>query len=157
MYLDASLKRGIGLNCPLCVMNILNTKCLSWQSFTSTMNMFTLIKSIWSSIKIISGTNNNDMGIIGNVVMNSQKANRLVELFKNVSSSENFLEGFEDVQESAMSDVNSDLNKPFTHDELQGATSKAQSSSPGAYNLCYEMFKNMPDTALGVLRELLNM
>lgn len=80
-----------------------STKRSSWRSFISTMNRFTLLKSILSRLKMISGTNNRShipvMGITGNIMTNSQKTNRLVEQFENVSSSENFVEGFQDVKE----------------------------------------------------------
>lgn len=108
------------------------------------------------------------MGETGELVSKSQKVNALVKQFKSVSSSENDCHEFREYKQvfetnfmpemsSAMLESSLEINTAITHDELKAAISRTHNSAPGADELCYEMFKHMPDSSLAVIRELLNL
>lgn len=148
---------------------IRSAKRSAWRSYVSTVNQFTPLKEVWSTINVLNNkyarspitTLRVDDNVIDDPV---DVANTLARHFADVSSSANYDPRFLDHKRQAelnrfdfaTEDVNSGYNREFTMKELLLALKSCKGSSPGPSQVTYGMIQHLSPDNLTKLLALYN-
>ena len=142
----------------------------SWKNYVSNINSRTPTKKVWNMISKITGKNiprhllhlkdTNSGELITN---NLDIANKIGETFEKNSSSLNYSEDFRRVKqrdEEKPLNFNTNetfaYNKPFKLRDLKRSIKKSKDSTPGPDGIHYRLLKNLPDSSLKVLLDIIN-
>ena len=142
----------------------------SWKNYVSSINSRTPTKKIWNMIAKITGKNipghllHIKDSSSGEYITNKEDiANKIGETFKKNSSSENYTEEFRNIKKREEENpidftTNKDLtyNKKFRLRDLKRSIKKSKDTSPGPDGIHYRILKNLPDSILKVLLDLIN-
>ncbi|KAK3871092.1 hypothetical protein Pcinc_023738 [Petrolisthes cinctipes] len=141
----------------------------SWRSFVSTVNRFTPLTKVWSTIKILNNkrpyTPITTLQVDNNIYDDPvDVANVLARSFSKVSSSANYDQRFlhhkrmAELQEIdfATEDVDYPYNREFTIDELLLALRSCKDTSPGPDTITYGMIRHLGQDNLVKLLAVFN-
>ena len=143
-----------------------------WHNYCSTLNQFSDVKKVWSTIKSINGVHSDNFILCNSLkskdqifTENKDKANLIAEFFSEVSSDKNldprFLQSLNS-NSSSTHQVNSipelkELNSPFTSYEIHRAiTNLPDKTAPGVDKIHYSIIKHLPTDFINVLLEFFN-
>ena len=143
----------------------------SWKNYVSSINSRTPAKKIWNMIGKITGKNipSHLLHIkdpsTGKLLTNKiELADMLGSSFQKNSSSDNYSEEFRKIKEKEEEDEivfntrNRHLlyNKIFRLRDLKRSIKKSKDTSPGPDGIHYKILKNLPDSTLKILLNLIN-
>lgn len=151
---------------------IKKAKRTSFEEYITGINHKTTSKEVWDVVNKFRGQPKSTLGTLISdnepIVMDKDKANVLVQHYKQVSSNDNYCPEF--IEKKMAKEQEYDLymvnhtdphleieyNKPFSLFELNAALNQCNSSAPGDDAIHYEMLKNLPANAKNKLLELYN-
>lgn len=148
-----------------------NQKESYWKQFCTNLTRRTGLKTIWNTIRKMSGIyKNNTVGPIENknqqIWENKEKADEFAKHFSQKSSKENYSDKFKEHKEkfekehkSYIEDPGQNLgpiNEPFKLWELKNAIKSTKNSSPGQDNISYRIIKQIPSLGLIIILNLFN-
>ena len=140
----------------------------SWRKYISKINSKTRPKHIWDMIRKISGKNVKAPLVHlkeGKQIITDEAkiAEKFGQTYQQKSSSANYCEEFKSIKDKAESNgldfstnKHFSYNKAFTLRDLKRSLKKAKDTSPGLDNIPYILLKQLPDSALKVLLDIIN-
>ena len=147
---------------------ILKAKTDGWQTFSSNFNRFTPLSKIWSMIKCFSTKSKNSYKIPHLNINNThylvpyEVATQFAQHYATISTSEQYSDNITTTLDNTLatlsfhSDNTEHYNALFTEHELQHAIQKCGNTSVGPDQIAYPFFKNLPESGLKTLLDLLN-
>jgi hypothetical protein len=149
-----------------------------WRNYCTKLNPHSRVSSVWDAVKRMNGLNRkSNIPIIcengRNYDTNLEKANIFADTYERVSSDQNhspefitnkgqlevkYKELLDPSNRSVSSAINSQLNEPFTIQELKHAIKKGKNgSSPGEDRISYEILKHLPGLSRKIVLNYFNL
>ena len=140
----------------------------SWRKYVSKINSTTRAKHVWDMVRKISGKNSATPSIHikdGNHTLTDpiKIAEKFGHTYEKKSSSSNYCDSFKVIKEEAESnELDFSTNKQFSYNrkfrlrDLKRSLKKAKDTTPGFDNIPYILLKQLPDSALIVLLDVIN-
>ena len=139
----------------------------SFRQFVKSLSPNTPMRKVWKAIKRMNGDTSTTVHHLkkGNKPIETKEdiAEALASQFAEISSSQNYTEGFsrhktkaEQVKLKFNSNNNEHYNTEFSSDELHHALLTSKDSSPGPDDVHYQMLKHLPEEQLVLLLAILN-
>ena len=140
----------------------------SWRNYVSKINSNTRSKQVWDMVRKISGKNSNLPSFHikdgEKVLTNPVKiAEKFGQTYEDKSSSLNYSDSFQNIKNNAEGNCldfsttqNFSYNRKFRLRDLKRSLKKAKDTTPGFDNIPYILLKQLPDSALMVLLDIIN-
>ena len=140
----------------------------SWRKYVSKINSSTRSKHVWDMVRKISGKNSATPLIHikeGKHTLTDpvKIAEKFGQTYEEKSSSTNYCDTFKDIKDKAegdsldfSTDKDFSYNRKFRLRDLKRSLKKAEDTTPGFDNIPYILLKQLPDSALKVLLDVIN-
>ena len=140
----------------------------SWRKYISKINSSTRPKHVWDMIRKVSGKNCKSPQTHirdGKHILTdpSKIAEKFGKTYEEKSSASNYSEEFKSIKNRAedtpldfSTSNNYTYNRKFKLKDLKRSLKKAKDTTPGLDNVPYILLKQLPDTALQVLLDIIN-
>lgn len=157
----------------ICSSTIRRTKRDFWREYCDTIDKNTTNKELWNKIKLMSRDGKAKPSTFlldktGNVICDPEdRANLIANFLSTASSNSNLpvefltrresLERNFEIEEFLSDNDSAPINDPFHKRELIEALDEANDTAPGEDRVTVSMLRNLPDSAIEILLQLINL